>query len=892
MKLTIRLPYHTNWGENLFVTGNIAALGDGNLDAAMAMTLVDPDTWQAEVDVPDSIDAFDYGFMVRNAGGGIRREWGKPHHYSRGNGLTRAIIFDHWHEMPWDKPYFSSAFTDCINHRSTRQAPAVALPGTVTLQIAAPMVKPGQVLALVGENALLGAWEPRHAVRMSDNAFPVWEVVVNHRAVSRGEQYKFVVLDTETNEVVAWEGSDNRVFDVEPRQDESTVIAGLMFNSPEAPWRGAGTAIPVFSLRSEEDFGVGDFYDLKKMIDWAAATGQNFLQLLPINDTTMTGTWTDSYPYKANSTFALHPLYMRLSELGTLKNADRRKYFADLGAELNALPQIDYERVMNGKTEYLKEIYAQEGKKVLASADFKKYMANNAKWIRNYAAFCTLRDRFGTPDFSQWGEYAVFTPDIVNRLEKEDAAAMNLTYYIQYNLDKQMHHVRDYAHSKGVAIKGDIPIGISRTSVDAWTDTRLFYMDCQAGAPPDDFSVLGQNWGLPTYNWEEMNKDGFAWWKARFRKMSEYFDAYRIDHVLGFFRIWQIPMDALHGLLGYFNPALPYTAEEMRNNYDFWIDPGVHTRPFIMDWFLGEFFGEYTDEVRERFLEPHGGYGRYRLRPEFDTQRKVADFFAAADKNDKNDRICNGLLGLIDNVLFIEDPEQKNHYHPRISAQFSYVYRSLNDYEKSCFNRLYNDFFYHRHNDFWYGKAMWKLPPLIDATDMLCCAEDLGMIPDCVPAVINQLEILSLEIQRMPKDPKVEFGNTWTYPYLSVCTTSTHDMEGIREWWEADHEKSQRYFNNVLHCAGVAPFYCEPWVCERIVDLQLKSPSMLCIIPLQDYLSMDGDLRRKDPREERINVPANPRHYWRYRMHLTLDELNAATAFNEHLRSMIAESGR
>ncbi|MCM1522817.1 MAG: 4-alpha-glucanotransferase, partial [Muribaculaceae bacterium] len=343
--------------------------------------------------------------------------------------------------------------------------------------------------------------------------------------------------------------------------------------------------------------------------------------------------------------------------------------------------------------------------------------------------------------------------------------------------------------------------------------------------------------------------------------------------------------------LGYFNPALPFTPDELKYNYDFWLDVDLQTTPYIMDYFLGDFFGEYTDEARGRFLND-AGYGRYRLKEEFNTQKKVADYFETQPKDDKNVKLCNALLGLIDEVLFIEDPYEKGKYHPRISAHFTYIYRSLTDYEKWCFNRLYNDFFYRRNNDFWYGKAMWKMPPLIDATEMLVCAEDLGMIPACVPAVMDALEILVLEIQRMPKDPQAEFGNTWTYPYYSVCTTSTHDMDGIRRWWEADRGVTQRYFNEVLHEPGEAPQYAEPWICERILGLNLKSPSMLCILPLQDWLSVDGVLRRRDPREELINIPANPRHYWRYRMHLTLEQLCSETEFNNHIRNMVKESGR
>ncbi|MDE5673875.1 MAG: 4-alpha-glucanotransferase, partial [Muribaculaceae bacterium] len=642
---------------------------------------------------------------------------------------------------------------------------------------------------------------------------------------------------------------------------------------------------------TEDDFGVGDFHDIKKMVDWCVRTGQKVLQVLPINDTTKTGTWVDSYPYSANSTFALHPMYIRLNAVGTLADEERREHYNRISKELNALKEIDYESVNNYKNEYLKEIFEQKGTIDLNSPQFLNFFEHNQDWLRPYAAWRVLCDINNTPDNNLWGEFAVYDTDKVNSLCKLHDKEIKYHYFVQYHLDKQLREVRDYAHLHGVVLKGDIPIGIGRFSVDAWQNPRLFNMDCQAGAPPDDFSVLGQNWGFPTYNWDVMASDGFKWWKDRFAKMAEYFDAYRIDHILGFFRIWQIPMDSIHGLLGYFNPALPYTPEELRHSYDFWINPEIQTKPLILEWMLTDFFGEYVNEVKQTYLEalPEG---RYILRPFVDTQRKVADYFTSVEKNDKNTQICNALLGLIDNVLFIEDPYKKGHYHPRIAAQFSYQYRMLSDYEKWCFNRLYNDFFYHRHNDFWYGKAMWKLPPLIDSTGMLTCAEDLGMIPACVPDIMNRLEILSLEIQRMPKDPALEFGDTWNYPYFSVCTTSTHDMGGIRAWWETDRAVTQRFFNNALHESGEAPFYAEPWVCKKVLDLQLKSPSMFCIIPLADWLSADGSLRRENPHEEQINEPADVHHYWRYRMHLTVENLLSQESFNSYLYDSIRAASR
>ena len=892
MKLLFRIDYRANWGESLYLCGDTALLGNGDTSRALRLEVDGDRLWHAEVELPDSVAAFTYRYIIKNEQGDTRQEWGQGHCFRPAAGVNEYDIYDRWQDQPFDKPFYSAAFTECIcRHNSAGTKPLLPASGYVELCVAAPMVAPGCTLAISGEGDALGNWNPDRAIRMNSAEYPIWKAKIPAAGLNAATEYKYLIVDSANGRVVSWEGGNNRSIGVEPRENAATILAGMRFINSQTPWKGAGTAIPVFSLRTESDFGVGDFYDLKEMVDWAAAAGQTFLQILPINDTTMTGTWVDSYPYKANSIYALHPMFLRLEAIGELKDKKRREYYENLRKELNALPEVDYERVNKAKAEYCREIFASDGAKTMASPEYKAFIEKNGHWLLPYAAFCVLRDRFGTPDFNKWGEYAVYSADVQAKVQAEAQTEIDFACYLQFHLDAQMRHVHEYANSHSIALKGDIPIGISRTSADAWVDPRLFNLDCQAGAPPDDFSVLGQNWGLPTYNWEEMSLDGFAWWKARFAKMAEFFDAYRIDHVLGFFRIWQIPMDAIHGLLGYFNPALPFSESELRNNYDFWIDVDLQTTPYIMDYFVEDFFGPYTREALDTYCNS-AGYGRYKLKPEFDTQRKVADHFATLPKDEKHTRICDGLLGLIDNVLFIEDPVEKGKYHPRISAQYTYIYRALNDYERWCFNRLYNDFFYHRHNSFWYDKAMWKLPPLIDSTNMLTCAEDLGMIPACVPAVMQQLEILSLEIQRMPKDPGSTFGDTWNYPYYSVCTTSTHDMGGIRQWWEEDRDRSRDFYNNVLHEHGAAPYYAEPWVCDRIVDLHLASPSMLCILPLQDWLSIDANLRRENPNDEIINVPANPQHYWRYRMHLTIAELASHTEFTSYLRDKTAHFGR
>ena len=897
MKITFQVNYRTEWGENLFISGSPSVMGGGDADTAVPMNYSGDGVWSVSVELPDPVDLIKYSYLLRRNDGSVRREWGKPHTLALTSATPDIVVIDRWTVQPDDKPYYASAFTDCIFRRTDSDGVVNSCPGHLTLCVDAPMVHPDEAVAVTGEAEIMGGWNPEKALRMSDADYPTWRVNIPLQDIRHGGEYKFVIVKKSTGALVAWEKGDNRTLTLPYTKAQAAVTdTGQRLVNPLPLWRGAGVAIPVFSLRSDEGFGVGAFMDLKKMVDWAVKTGQNFVQVLPVNDTTMTHRWTDSYPYNANSTFALHPMYLRPSEMGRLADPERQQYFDNLARELNNLPALDYERVDAAKYEYTRELFAQNGDKDLSSEGFKEFFARNASWLTPYAAFCVLRDLNGTPDMRCWGEYAEYDEERVGKFIASHTDDINYVYYLQYHLDRQMRIVHDYARAQGVAIKGDIPIGISRTSADAWISPRLFNLDCQAGAPPDDFSVLGQNWGFPTYNWEEMAKDGFAWWKARFRKMSEYFDAYRIDHVLGFFRIWQIPVSAIHGLLGIFNRALPFSTEELRRDYDFWLDTSRHTRPLILDSMLDELLGDLADECRERYLIAEGN-SRYRLRPEYDTQRKVADHFAALAMEDKADkerinRLCNGLLMLIDDVLFIEDPYEKGRFHPRISAWTTNQYKTLGEYERWCFDRLYHDFFYCRNNDFWQERAMWKLPPLIDATDMLVCAEDLGMIPACVPAVMDALKILVLEIQRMPKEAWVPFGNTAKYPYYSVCTTSSHDMDGIRRWWESNPELTQRYYNEVLHEEGDAPAVATPDICQRIITMHLDSPSMLCILPLQDWLSTDGVLRRQDPREELINIPANPRHYWRYRMHLTLEQLNEEKELNNRIREMIRISGR
>jgi len=804
MKLSFNLEYKTAFDEQLVLN-----IMDGKVNAH-AMSTLDGLHWSVEISCNKASGSyFDYYYSVMRGEKEVRHEWlVEPHRLElaavKG---ARYTVYDRWLDTPEDSYMYSSAFTDCVMARQRQLSTKTEYQCTIRLKVRAPQLRNDDRLAVVGSADYLGCWDCAKAIPMAEHESHEWVVSLDADRLPDTSEYKFVILHPQMAPV--WENCQNRAL-AKPAMKQGEVV---VYELPQAwfsipQWKGAGTVIPVFSLRSEGSFGVGDFGDLAMMADWCAKTHQNVLQILPINDTTITHTWQDSYPYNSISIYALHPQYTDFRQLPTIKDEALRAQFETLRQELNALPQIDYERVNTAKMDYLHVIFKQEWAAIKRRASYKKFFDDNKAWLEPYAQFCVNRDTYGTADFRQW-------PNAKSQKPKAKSD-IDFWYFVQYNLDQQMRAAHEHARQNRVILKGDIPIGISRDGVEAWVEPRYFNLNGQAGAPPDAFSTDGQNWGFPTYNWDEMLSDGCSWWVRRFRKMAEYFDAYRIDHVLGFFRIWEIPVPEKSGLMGQFSPALGMSREE---------------------------------------IEAYGVYGHL-------------------------------------DDLFLVDHKRADRWHPRIAIQFQEAYERLTDGEKDAFNRLYNDYFYRRNNQFWYNEAMKKLPRLTQATRMLVCAEDLGMVPDCVPWVMNELRILSLEIQSMPKDPAVRFGQLQRNPYRSVCTISTHDMSTLRQWWDEDEERTQDYFNNELHYSGAAPHPMPGWLCKEVVARHLMSPSMLCLLSLQDWLSIDEALRLPDENAERINIPANPRHYWRYRMHLTIEQLLQADDFNREVMILIKQGSR
>ena len=606
-------------------------------------------------------------------------------------------------------------------------------------------------------------WGESLALVLNDRKYPmewgeggVWSVVVKNCTAAALKDYTYVVMREGLIWRTEWKHHSSKMArEISDKWIDCPIPVcpfprehqAAKFDRPG--FRGAGTAIPVFSLRTESDFGIGEFKDLRPLVDWAAATGQCIIQLLPVNDTTRKGEWKDSYPYSPISSFALHPLYINLQALGIRETVAFKKE----QAELNALEELDYPRVFQAKMKYIRKAFKTRGARDMDTPGFKKFVLENEYWLEEYAQFCAKRDSL-EPEYYRW---------------------------MQWHLDKQFAAEVKYARGRGVSLKGDLPIGVSSDSAEAYWHPELFNLDSTAGAPPDYFSKDGQNWGFPTYNWEEMAKDDFAWWKARLRKMSQYFDAFRIDHILGFFRIWEIPAGIRSGLAGHFNPALPYSPEEIYN---------MHL--------------------------PIDG-------------------------------------------LFHEDPRHPGMYQPLINP----ASQNLPQWQQERFGALYNDFFYHRHDEFWRRNAERKLPELLGATGMLACGEDLGMVPDCVPGVMDHERILSLRMRGME--------NEGPWKQLSVCATSSHDMETLR--MQCNHDP-------------------EPWEVRNMLWEFLASPSMLAIFPLQDWVALDKRFRRGDRNVERINYPADSDNHWKFRIHFNLQDLMQESELNVAVTGLLKDSSR
>lgn len=887
MTIRFNIPYNTYYGQTVFIYGSIPELAGFDIRRAVPLVHNEGGVWICELkDVKKS--QFQYSYFIKDPNGYIRYECGGHRSFIPSEGYDNFFVYDEWKPFTDETPFRSKAFRDLFFKRDININNGVF---DTEIICTANNLSPDRTLHICGSSSYLGGWITERSKAMNYIGEGKWSFKFNYDGDPF--EYKFIIKTSNQDEIsYTWEEGENRCFAFKKSSSIKINITHFSLNLPAIRPRYAGTSIPVFSLRSKFSCGVGDFFDLELFGEFLEATGQRVLQILPVNDTTDTLTWLDSYPYRSISVYALHPIYLNPYKAGIPEDMIFYEEFLEKAETLNKEKSLNYEETLKLKWRYIKVLFTENWDRTKESEEFKEYFKNNEFWLKDYALFSFLTERNGSADFRRWKKYSKYDTESLISLTSSKSKVFNdiaIYYFVQFHLHKQLTEAKQSLNKRGIILKGDIPIGISRNSVEAWKEPELFNFEVQAGAPPDDFSEFGQNWGFPTYNWTLMERDGFLWWKRRLNKMSEYFDAYRLDHILGFFRIWEIPVGFVSGVLGGFNPSIPLSVNDIFNfGYNFEYDRDC--TPYIKEELLRRLFGVNSNEIVFEFLELNN-CDRYSFKRKFTDQESIYKYFET-NRNSRISPFKDKIASLFGEVLFIKDQYDYKKYHPRINAFKTFSFEQLDESQKERFLNIYNHFFSSRNNHFWHHIALKKLPGIITSTTMMACGEDLGMVPESVAHVMNRLGILSLEIERMPKSLAKQFSSIEDYNYLSVCSPGTHDTSTLAGWWLENRSLTQKYYNEILKMEGSAPEEINTEICEKIIERHLSPPSMLTIIPIQDWLLLNENFSKKYPDEQRINNPSVADHYWRYRVEFETEELLCHIGFINKLRSMVQIAGR
>ena len=654
--------------------------------------------------------------------------------------------------------------------------------------------------------------------------------------------------------------------------------------------RKSGIVIPLGALRTSQSCGVGEYPDLVVLGDVCSLCGLSFIQLLPVNDTGF-----QSSPYSALSAFALHPLYLRLGDLPEAQVF--RAEMEALSARFEGERRFPYPDILSAKLALLRRVFDASAPAIRKDPGLEAWIGANP-WVRDYAVFLGLKEEHGGKSWKDWPAHRdPEAPEVQALWEDPSRRDGHLFHaWVQMRCGEQFLSASRALADRGIALKGDLPILMNDDSADVWAHRAWFRTDRIAGAPPDMFSELGQNWGFPVYDWEALAREGYSFWTGRLRQAAKYYGAYRIDHVLGFFRIWALPEREESGYMGAFDPSRPILRAELAaaafsDDRIRWL-----SEPHIRETALAEAAGRdaaagdvpdsggaagLAARAAETFLDRIGS------EPLFLFKRTVR-----GEKDIRAARLPASVEGFLlsawrDRVLIPLGPDA---FAPAWRHYAASAWTTLSEAERSKLSGMIRTKAAESELD-WEEHGRRLLSILKSAVDMLPCAEDLGAVPPCVPKVLAELGILGLRIPRWTRlwdEPGQPYIEPEAYPRLTVCAPSVHDTSTLRDWWEHEAEPSDRR----AAYGDSPPESWSPEVGLRVLARFAGGASTLLVVQLQDLLDLGPAYASGDSRSDRINVPGTiAATNWIWRMPVTLEDLAADREWTGKVKRALFRAG-
>ena len=661
-----------------------------------------------------------------------------------------------------------------------------------------------------------------------------------------------------------------------------------------------GIVVPLSALYTKDCPSCGDFLALKDLADFCKKAGFSIVQLLPVNDT-----GTQSSPYSGLSAFALHPLFIRINALPEFAAAMKgNKAFATaykaFEKEFGYKKRFDYDAVLGEKTKLLHLLFnyiekknsKDEAEANKLNKELAKFVRSN-HWIIPYAVFKNIKDENMQASWKSWDEsiqklsYDQIKLKWQNKAKK---SSHNFFVWCQLRASEQFKEGAESLRAKKIILKGDIPILMNEDSVDCWTYPEFFRQELRAGSPPDGGNPMGQNWGFPTYDWDRLEADEFTWWKDRIKTSAQYYDAFRIDHILGFFRIWASKENETTAYLGHTIPYADFTRKTL-NELGFdddrikWIsEPHIPTGTIEnITWNHDE-----ATAVLEKVCDRVKTEELWTFKKEIDGDKEIyaMNFF---EDEGKNNAVKNALAEKWRDRSLIQI--KKDRFIKVYAFENSTAWKTLSGEEQEKLRKLFEEIEV-KENKLWEKQATTTLSAIVHASDMIPCAEDLGVNLPVMPEVLKKLDILSLKVIRWtrqwdkPGQPYIPFTD---YPELSVATTSVHDSSTLRQWWNQEKDSVWAFINSV-ECEnkpdGNSAF--TPEIAEFILRSLASCKSALLINPLQDYLFLEHSFYLENEDDERINIPGSVNTFnWTYRIPVTIEEMSGNKGLLNKIKTIV-----